>query len=86
MFNCTMILECSSLMILRRQSPFPHLQVLGGHLTVVSMKYLPVHKDCLGWPTSYRAQMIARRVGSYSLSIKRKFPVVRKYKGRKRKN
>lgn len=84
MVNHTIILECAS-SVLRRQSLSFHLQVLEGHLTVVSMKYLPVHKDCLCWLILGHTQMIAYRVGSFSLSIKGKFPVVRKCKRRKRK-
>lgn len=58
MVNRTIILECAS-SVLQRQSLSSHLQVLEGHLTVVSMKYLPVHKDCLCWLMLGHAQIIA---------------------------
>lgn len=64
---------------------FSHLQVPEGHLTIVSIKHLPIHKDGLCWPILGHVQIIARGAGSFSLSIKRKFPAVRKYKRRKRK-
>lgn len=85
MVNHTIILECAS-SVLQRLSLFSHLQVLEGHLAIVSIKHLPIHKYCLCWPILGHVQIIAYGVGSFSLSIKRKFPVVRKYKRKKRKN
>lgn len=84
MVNHTIILDFTSL-VLERQSVLPHLQALEGHLTIVSVKYLSIHKDSLCWPILGHAQITAYGVGSFSLSIKRKVLVVRKCKRRKKR-
>lgn len=79
MINHTLILVLISL-VLKRSFLSPHLWVLEGHLTVVSMKYLSIHEDSLCWPAVVHAQVIVYRVGSFSFSIESSVPAVRKYK------
>lgn len=86
MVNQTIILDSISV-VLKEWSYFSHLQVLEGHLTIVAMKHLSIHKESLCWQTSGHAQMVACRfgwyyIGSLSVRIKKKVPVVTKHESR----